>query len=192
MPAASERERRSGAETREEILRVATRLFTERGFEGTSIRDISSALGITKSALYYHFANKDAIILAALGARRRDLDDLLGWIDEQPPAPDLVRRAALRWIDRTTPEDLDGLRFAAANGPVLGRLAAGNRLDLRAGFEEVVDRLVRPGATPEERLLVRMAFDTANAALSASDGSDVAPETLLAAARRATLALTEP
>ena len=53
-------ERRTGAETRAEILRVALKLFTEKGFEATSIRDISGELGITKSSLYYYFENNDA------------------------------------------------------------------------------------------------------------------------------------
>jgi AcrR family transcriptional regulator len=49
-------------DTRERILEVAARLFSERGFAGTSIRDIADALGVTKAALYYHFPSKDAIL----------------------------------------------------------------------------------------------------------------------------------
>ncbi|MGH7918509.1 MAG: TetR/AcrR family transcriptional regulator [Candidatus Dormibacteraceae bacterium] len=193
MATLPDHERRRGAETREGILRVATRLFTERGFEGTSTRDISAALGITKSALYYHFPNKDAIVLSVLTERRGDLDRLLRWIRDQPPAPDLTRRAALRWVDSTTAEDLEGLRFAEANGPVLRRLAAGgSRLDMRSGFEEVVDLLVAPDATEEDRLYLRMAFDSVSAALLAAEGAEAPPEAILATARRATLALTRP
>jgi AcrR family transcriptional regulator len=48
-------------DTHERILDVALRLFAERGFAGTSIRDIADELGVTKAALYYHFASKDAI-----------------------------------------------------------------------------------------------------------------------------------
>lgn len=49
-------------DTHERILEVAARLFSERGFAGTSIRDIADALGVTKAALYYHFPSKDAIL----------------------------------------------------------------------------------------------------------------------------------
>jgi len=55
-------------DTRERIIAVAGGLFVERGFAGTSIRDISDALGVTKAALYYHFASKEEI-LAAIVAR---------------------------------------------------------------------------------------------------------------------------
>src|SRR3954470_14334348 len=94
-------ERRSGAETRAEILRVSLELFTEKGYEGTTTRDISTALGITKSSLYYHFENKEAIAASLVEERRHELDALLAWIVEQPPAPDLLRRAAVRWVDGT-------------------------------------------------------------------------------------------
>jgi AcrR family transcriptional regulator len=51
-------------DTRERILTVAAALFSEKGFTATSIRDISEALGVTKAALYYHFASKDEILHA--------------------------------------------------------------------------------------------------------------------------------
>ena len=51
-------------DTRERIVTAASGLFAERGFAGTSIRDISDALGLTKAALYYHFASKEEILRA--------------------------------------------------------------------------------------------------------------------------------
>ena len=41
--------------TKEAILLEALDLFSERGFDGTSIRDIARAVGIRESALYKHF-----------------------------------------------------------------------------------------------------------------------------------------
>jgi len=43
---------------REKILREASKLFSEFGFSGTSMRDIAKSLNITKAALYYHFQSK--------------------------------------------------------------------------------------------------------------------------------------
>jgi len=45
----------------EQILDIACRLFGEKGFDRTSLRDISDAAGITKAALYYHFPDKDSL-----------------------------------------------------------------------------------------------------------------------------------
>jgi AcrR family transcriptional regulator len=52
------------ADTRERILDVALDLFTEQGFDGTSLREIAERLNVTKAALYYHFESKDDILLA--------------------------------------------------------------------------------------------------------------------------------
>ncbi len=49
-------------DTHQRILEVSARLFSERGFAGTSIRDIAAALDVSKAALYYHFPSKDAIL----------------------------------------------------------------------------------------------------------------------------------
>jgi AcrR family transcriptional regulator len=50
--------------TRERILDVALDLFTEKGYDQTSLREIAEQLGVTKAALYYHFASKDEILMA--------------------------------------------------------------------------------------------------------------------------------
>src|SRR5271166_2308364 len=53
-----------GGSTRDRILDVALDLFTEQGFDGTSLREIAEQLGVTKAAIYYHFASKDDILMA--------------------------------------------------------------------------------------------------------------------------------
>lgn len=181
-------ERRRGAETRAEILRVALELFTEKGYEATSTRDISEALGLTKSSLYYHFRNKEEIVASLLTERRHDLDDLVAWIEEQPRTPDLPQRAAVRWVATTTPEHLQAMRLAHANQPVVQRLVGGGK-DVRSAFDKVVDLLVGADASQEDRLYLRMMFDTAGAALLAAQGTDADPADVVAVARRATRAL---
>jgi len=48
--------------TREKILEAAIDLFAEQGYDGTSMRDIARAVGIRESAIYKHYAGKDAIL----------------------------------------------------------------------------------------------------------------------------------
>jgi AcrR family transcriptional regulator len=48
--------------TRELILRAALDLFRTQGFDGTSLREISEQLGITKAAVYYHFPAKEHLV----------------------------------------------------------------------------------------------------------------------------------
>lgn len=52
-------------DTRTQILRVALQAFAKRGFHGTSVRDIAERVGVTKTAVLYHFPSK-ADILAGL------------------------------------------------------------------------------------------------------------------------------
>jgi len=48
-----------GAESR--LLDSALRLFSEKGYDGTSIREIIEAAGVTRPVLYYYFENKEAL-----------------------------------------------------------------------------------------------------------------------------------
>lgn len=50
----------------ERILAEARGLFVDRGFAEVSMAAIAAASGVTKSALYYHFANKEALFLAVM------------------------------------------------------------------------------------------------------------------------------
>ena len=54
----------AGASTRERILDVALDLFTDQGFDGTSMREIAERLQLSKPAIYYHFASKEEILMA--------------------------------------------------------------------------------------------------------------------------------
>lgn len=50
----------------EEIVVTSAELFRARGYLATSIRDIGDALGVTSAALYYHFKNKDEVLLGVM------------------------------------------------------------------------------------------------------------------------------
>ena len=58
--------RNNESNRREELLRVSARLFREKGFDGTSIRDISSAAGMHSGSPFYHFKTKQDILLAVM------------------------------------------------------------------------------------------------------------------------------
>lgn len=48
------------------LLRVAARIFNEKGYHGTSLDEIAEALGVTKPALYYYVKNKNALLYECL------------------------------------------------------------------------------------------------------------------------------
>lgn len=62
-----------GGATRAMILDTAMQIFGETGYLGTSLRDIASRCGLTHPGLLYHFATKEALLMAVL-SRRDELD----------------------------------------------------------------------------------------------------------------------
>jgi AcrR family transcriptional regulator len=56
----------SPANRREDLVRVAARLFREKGFDGTTVRDIANAVGMRSGSPFYHFANKHELLMAVM------------------------------------------------------------------------------------------------------------------------------
>jgi AcrR family transcriptional regulator len=82
------------ADTRQRILNIATELFREQGYAGTSIRDIADGLGMTKAALYYHFTCKDDVLDALVAPTIRAIEAFIESAEKQPDsdAADLLRQ----------------------------------------------------------------------------------------------------
>jgi AcrR family transcriptional regulator len=63
-PVRTRKPRGQGASRRGEILDAAKRLFTEEGFAHATMRRIAAEVGVSPTAIYLHFADKDAILKA--------------------------------------------------------------------------------------------------------------------------------
>ena len=70
--------------TKERIMDVALHMFSERGYEAVSIRDICGEVGIKESTLYYHFKNKMDILDSLIAKFKEHIEGLLIHIDEMP------------------------------------------------------------------------------------------------------------
>lgn len=70
--------------TKEKIMDVALHMFSERGYEAVSIRDICGEVGIKESTLYYHFKNKMDILDSLIAKFKEHIEGLLIHIDEMP------------------------------------------------------------------------------------------------------------
>ena len=89
-----------GRATREQLIEVATGLFAERGYEETSIEAVLAAAGVSRGALYHHFAGKDALFEAVLEAVENGVTArLTAEITGAPDAVSAVESAALTWIE---------------------------------------------------------------------------------------------
>ena len=79
---------------REQILASATSLFEENGFHGAGIDEIAAAAGVTGPAIYRHFKNKDAVLVALfdrLAERLTDILDTVGTLKGREALETLVR-----------------------------------------------------------------------------------------------------
>lgn len=68
----------------EAVLRHAIDMFNKQGYDGTSIADLASSLGLTKSAIYHHVPSKESLLSAALDEA---LDGLTRAVDTAADAP---------------------------------------------------------------------------------------------------------
>ena len=85
-------------DTKARIMDVAIHMFSERGYEAVSIRDICGEVGIKESSLYYHFRNKQDILDSLFTRFEEHVNSLLAvlhssdaWNSSQSPSFD--------WID---------------------------------------------------------------------------------------------
>jgi AcrR family transcriptional regulator len=89
-----------GRATRGQLIEVATRLFAEHGYEGTSIEAVLSAAGVSRGALYHHFAGKEALFEAVVSAVSAQVTaDLTEAIRDCADPVDALRTASLAWIN---------------------------------------------------------------------------------------------
>jgi len=137
---------RAKAERRDALLSEAARLFASHGFDGVSIEDLGSSVGVSGPAVYRHFPSKQAVLAALLvGASEGLLDGgraVAGTADDAPTAlrglirfhvdfalrdPDVIRvqdrdLAALSAQDRDAVRDLQR-RYVELWVDVLARLS---------------------------------------------------------------------
>jgi AcrR family transcriptional regulator len=73
-PGSGIRRRLPRADRRAQILQVAEQVFTQHGYQGTSLEDIAAAAGVTRPLIYNYFADKDELYLECLHAARAELD----------------------------------------------------------------------------------------------------------------------
>lgn len=159
-------------ETQTRILEAAEELFMQHGFEGTSMRLLTSKAGVNLAAVNYHFGSKDALIEAVF---RRRLDAInterIGELDRlekealgKPLAPEVIVRAFIGASLRMVEDQKGGGRnFARLLGRaytepskpirlIIGQMYALPMERYRAAFERALPEL------PKDELIWRMHF----------------------------------
>ena len=75
-------------DTKERILALALDKFSQKGYDGTNIRELTASLGLVKSAMYRHFGSKEEIWNALLDEMIAYYGARFGSAEHLPPVPD--------------------------------------------------------------------------------------------------------
>jgi len=141
-----------GQRTRQAILDAALDLFAQKGYFGTSLRDVATAVGVRESALYNYFPSKDALFEALLLADQDSKVERLVSLAEERITDvrvfleQLVVEAFQSFLQPRQQQLFrimmsDGIRLARA-----GRINLFERLgDRRERMEVIMRRLIREG-----------------------------------------------
>jgi AcrR family transcriptional regulator len=153
--------------TPDSLLAVAVRVFNDRGYDGTSMEDLSRAAGISKSSIYHHVRGKEELLNRAVS---RALAALFGILDE-PRAGQGAAVARLEYVIRRTAVVLmDELPYVTLLLRVRGNTMTERwALKRRREFDQRVAELVKAAvsdadlrADVEPRLATRLLFGMIN------------------------------
>jgi AcrR family transcriptional regulator len=159
-----------------EILEAAVEEFLNHGYDGTTMDSIARRAGLTKGGLYHHFANKDAILLAAnqlfsqpiaaaMEAAAREADALTG-------LRGFFRHYVLYWANHPREIAFFFLSMSKMIAEADLRVAMGSYYDQTMGFYRsrldmaVAQGSLRPHDTASRALTIMMALDGITAYVS--------------------------
>ena len=130
---------------REKILAAAVQLFAEFGYHASSMRDIARVTGIQAASIYYHYANKQALLVEIMDTHMRNLNaNLEGIVQKQAPIRQRLREAIANHIRLHTTYKAE---FFIIDTEIRA-LEGENRtsiLALRDRYESLLQELLREG-----------------------------------------------
>jgi AcrR family transcriptional regulator len=144
-------------DTRSRIQAVALELFTEKGYDSTSLREIAEALGVTKAALYYHFKSKEEIVESLTGDHVARMNELIEWGEQQTLTPQFRRDFLTRYADSlNVSQHFKIMKFFQQNQAVVKNMP--NAAKWRESLGRMITILIGPTADPVERMRVGLAI----------------------------------
>jgi AcrR family transcriptional regulator len=111
------RHRMTAAERRDQLIEIARGLFAERGFDGTSVEEISSHAEVSKPVVYEHFGGKEGLYAVVVDREVRHLLDMMRAALTGGHPRELLEQAALALLDYIESSS-DGFRILVRDSPV--------------------------------------------------------------------------
>ncbi|MFI0717897.1 TetR/AcrR family transcriptional regulator [Streptomyces sp. NPDC021224] len=153
--------------TPDSLLAVAVEVFNERGYDGTSMEDLSRVAGISKSSIYHHVRGKEELLHRAVG---RALDALFGILEEPAAREGAAVRQLEFVIRRTAVVLMDELPYVTLLLRVRGNTTTERwAMKRRREFDQRVAELLKAAVAEgdlrtdvEARLATRLLFGMIN------------------------------
>ena len=95
-------------DTKERILDEALRQFSQKGYDGTNIRELTASLGLVKSSMYKHYKSKEEIWNSLLDRMIAYYNERFGSTENLPPVPDTLDELVamtMRMVDITVHDE---------------------------------------------------------------------------------------
>ena len=95
-------------DTKERILAAALEMFSQKGYAGTNIRELTASLGLSKSSMYRHFESKEEIWNTLFDEMVLYYETRFGSQEDLPPVPDSLEglvEMTMRMIDFTVHDE---------------------------------------------------------------------------------------
>lgn len=142
-------------DTRGRIQEVALELFTEKGYDATSLREIAERLGVTKAALYYHFKSKEEIVESLTTDHVARMEELLAWAEGQPLTAETRREFLRRYTeDLRVSQHFKIMKFIQQNQPAVKNMA--NATKWRHSMQRMIETLIGEQAMADADVRMRM------------------------------------
>lgn len=136
------------APTRTRILNTALDLFCARGYEKTSMRDVAEDVGVTKAAVYYHFAAKEEILLDLFSTALDELEAGIDALARTGPSPERGENVLAFYLDFLIDHERL-MRLLVSDLSILAHPDVGDRL--KGEIQRMIDLLAGPRAGRKAR-----------------------------------------
>lgn len=162
-------------DTKAVIERAALELFSTRGYEKTSLREIAEQVGITKASLYYHYSSKQELLQKIVGTFFDEMLEVLRSVEAVSWSPQNERELLSAYLETVIRHRHTGPALLRDMGAVL------------AAYEESLDNMIEavrafhawlagPDASAVDRLRASAATEIMGAVLSSGLGPDEVPD----------------
>lgn len=132
-------------ERKQHMVSVAAELFSSRGYEATTVRDIGDRVGILSGSLYRHIRSKEDLLYEiVLTTGERTVANMTAIVESSEPALEKLH-AAIRAECQLTAEELDRIRVFLRNWRTLSGDRVARVHQLRDDIEALWMRLITDG-----------------------------------------------